>query len=99
MRAAGLFDGRAWYTGRPLVVIDGDTITDVDTSGAQPLTDLDVTDLGPVTLLPGLIDAHVHLAFNPQNRTQKGLADQDGALIARHVRARAHLRAGVTTRP
>jgi imidazolonepropionase-like amidohydrolase len=99
VRAAGLFDGREWHTGRSLVVIDGDTITDVDTSGAEPPSDLDVTDLGRATLLPGLIDAHVHLAFNPQNRTQEGLADRDAGQIADHVRqsARAHLRAGVTT--
>jgi imidazolonepropionase-like amidohydrolase len=99
VRAAGLFDGREWHPGRSLVVIDGDTITDVDTSGAEPPSDLDVTDLGRATLLPGLIDAHVHLAFKPQDRTQEGLADRDAGQIADHVRqsARAHLRAGVTT--
>lgn len=34
-------------------------------TGARPSADLRVLDLGDVTLLPGLIDSHVHLAFDP----------------------------------
>jgi imidazolonepropionase-like amidohydrolase len=94
LRAARLFDGVRMVE-NPTVVLDGGAVmaVGVDVPGA------DVISLGDVTLLPGLIDPHVHLAFDAS-------ADPVGALAARtpnEVRAamveagRATLRCGVTT--
>jgi imidazolonepropionase-like amidohydrolase len=50
-------------------------------------------------LLPGLVDSHVHLAFDPEERTKQAMATQDDATIAARMRrhARQQLQAGVTT--
>ena len=45
---------------RAVVTIDGDKITDVR-FGSAPATDARACDLAGRTLLPGLIDAHVHV--------------------------------------
>lgn len=46
------------------VLIDGERIVAVGTTVPHP-ADSEVIDLGDVTLLPGLIDAHVHLFLHP----------------------------------
>jgi imidazolonepropionase-like amidohydrolase len=99
LRAAWLFDGTgSALIGDPLVVIDGGTIVAVG-SGAPAPDGADVVDLGGAALLPGLVDTHVHLAFDAS-------ADPIGALAARSdeetteamIRAgQAALRGGVTT--
>src|SRR5437773_12503864 len=98
IRAARVFDGRALYKDFPLVVIDGSRIAAVDSRTACPSGDWQVLDLGDVTLLPGLIDAHVHLAFDPESPHQ-AMVDDDNATILLRMRrqARQQLRAGVTT--
>jgi imidazolonepropionase-like amidohydrolase len=99
LRATWLFDGTgSVLIPDPLVVIDGGTIVAVD-SGAPAPDGAHVIDLGGAALLPGLVDTHVHLAFDAS-------ADPVGALAARSdeevleamVRAgQAALRGGVTT--
>jgi imidazolonepropionase-like amidohydrolase len=83
---------------RPLVVIDGARIATIDRTATWPSDDLRVLDLGDVTLLPGLIDAHVHLAFDPQSPHQ-AMVDEDNPAILMRMRrhARQQLQAGVTT--
>ncbi|MGB3444398.1 MAG: amidohydrolase family protein [Actinophytocola sp.] len=94
LRAARLFDGSR-LVDDPLIVIGGEHVAVVGTS----VPGVAVTDLGDVTILPGLIDPHVHLAFDAS-------PDPVGALAARtpdEVRAAmteaalASLRCGVTT--
>ncbi|HEY3471770.1 MAG TPA: amidohydrolase family protein [Amycolatopsis sp.] len=99
IRAAWLFDGAgSRLVADPVVVLDGPVIRSVDT-GVAPPPDARVVDLGAATLLPGLIDTHVHLAFdasidavgNLQARTD------DEVLAAMADAGRAQVRAGVTT--
>src|SRR5207253_6304353 len=59
IRAARMIDGRGDSVIAPaVVVVRGNTIESVN--GAVP-ADAETIDLGDVTLLPGLIDAHTHI--------------------------------------
>jgi len=84
----------------PLVVIDGSRIATIERTVARPSDDLRVLDLGDATLLPGLVDAHVHLAFDPDSTSKhQEIVDEDRLTIVTRMRRHAlqHLRAGVTT--
>jgi imidazolonepropionase-like amidohydrolase len=77
LRAAWLFDGTSpALVPDPLVVIDGGTITAV-ASGAEAPEGTDVVDLGRAALLPGLVDTHVHLAFDASTDVVGQLAGRD----------------------
>lgn len=99
LRAARLFDGMVMHRGMPLVVIQGDRIVDVDLSGTSPADELPLVDLGDVTLLPGLIDAHVHLAFDPGGDVVEHMQADDQATLMARIRRHAlqALHAGITT--
>jgi imidazolonepropionase-like amidohydrolase len=61
LKAARMFDARTGAVVQPaLVVVEGERISQV---GGSPPAGAQVIDLGDVTLLPGLIDAHTHLSF------------------------------------
>jgi imidazolonepropionase-like amidohydrolase len=99
IRAGRLIDG----TGADVqydraVYVDGDRIVDTG-PGAQIQTDSDVLDLREYSVVPGLIDAHVHLVFSSStNALADVLAEDDQRLLVRAVAAgRQALRAGVTT--
>jgi imidazolonepropionase-like amidohydrolase len=99
IRAAALFDGdSATPLTDPLLIVDGTTIRAVDRA-VEPPPGAQVVDLGGATLLPGLIDTHVHLAFDASADPVAGLAgrDDDAALAAMTAAGRAALRGGVTT--
>jgi len=99
LRATWLFDGTgAALIPDPLVVIDGGTIVVVDSGAAAP-SGADVIDLGGAALLPGLVDTHVHLAFDASADPVGALAgrDDEQATQAMIRAAQAALRGGVTT--
>jgi imidazolonepropionase-like amidohydrolase len=65
LHAARLLDvesGRIVAPGE--ILVRGDVIAEVGAKVARP-SDAEIIDLGDVTLLPGLIDAHVHLFLHP----------------------------------
>jgi imidazolonepropionase-like amidohydrolase len=100
IRAARLFDGVAdQLRVRPLVLVDQEHITDVDTTGADPPEDAELVELGEATLLPGLIDSHTHLVFDASNDPVGHLADIDDNQLLEQCRdrAKAALAAGITT--
>jgi imidazolonepropionase-like amidohydrolase len=59
----------------------------------------EITDLGDVTLLPGLIDAHVHLVWSASAEPHEVVGRESSALTALRCANNAglHLHAGVTT--
>jgi imidazolonepropionase-like amidohydrolase len=100
LKAAHLVDTRA---GRVLdnqvVLIAGDRIQKVGPAKevAVPAS-ATVIDLGSATLLPGLIDAHVHLTGDPQNHGYKSLGISiPRAALTGAKNARLTLEAGFTT--
>jgi len=65
LHAARLLDVKAGKIVKPAeVLIQGDRIVEVGTSVKHP-SGAEVIDLGDRTLLPGLIDAHIHLFLHP----------------------------------
>ena len=81
------------------VVVDGDKVTSVSGGGSQPGDQADghVINLPNATLLPGLIDAHTHLTFDPNFGYQElGISIPKEALIGAK-NARITLEAGFTT--
>lgn len=89
-----LWDGLAdsYVTGANSIVIDGDVIAKVG-------VDLGGVDCRGLTVLPGLIDAHVHMTLDPALRTvAEQLAQRPDDIRAKMAeRAAAMLRAGITT--
>ena len=99
LRAARLFDGiSSALIPDPVVVLEGSRICSVS-SGTKAPDGAAVVDLAGATLLPGLIDTHVHLAFDASTDPVGRLARRrDGAVIQAMTQAgRAALRGGVTT--
>jgi imidazolonepropionase-like amidohydrolase len=99
IRAGALFDGvSGTLLPEAVLVMDGASIVSVD-GGTAPPPGADVVDLAGATLLPGLIDTHVHLAFDGSADPVAALAGRDdsAALAAMSVAGRAALRGGVTT--
>ena len=92
LRAARLFDGTR-LVANPTVMLDGGRV--VATGAELP----GAVDLGDVTLLPGMIDTHVHLAFDAGTDPVGTLARRtpDEVRSSMVDAARATVRAGVTT--
>ncbi|HEY7224705.1 MAG TPA: amidohydrolase family protein [Micromonosporaceae bacterium] len=99
IRAARLFDGiDAGLLPDPTVVLDGPTIASIG-SGAPVPEGATVVDLRDATLLPGLVDGHVHLGFDSSSDPVANLANRDDAeaFAAMIAAARTAARGGVTT--
>ena len=99
IRGARLFDGiAATYTPRPTVLVDEGRIVAVE-SGGEPPAEAQIVDLGDATLLPGLIDSHLHLTFDAGTDPVGWFtaADDDRLLEAARAAAGRVLAAGITT--
>lgn len=99
LRAGRVFDGER-SIGQAAVLTQDGKVRDVDTSGAETPDGAEVIDFGgEATLLPGLIDAHVHLAFDASADVVGSLlaCDDDALLEQMQAAAIRMLRAGVTT--
>ncbi|MFG1660103.1 amidohydrolase family protein [Micromonospora chersina] len=99
IRGGAAFDGVSpVLVQRPLVLVDDGRIVDVRAGGVPP-PGAEVIDLGGATLLPGLVDAHVHLVFDasadPVGAIER-LSDEE-LLDRMRTAARTCLAAGVTT--
>src|SRR3954468_21912570 len=97
-RAPRAFDGEHVLPDGALVLVECDTIVEVESGAAPAPADCPVTDLPGTTLLPGLIDAHVHLCGDSGPRALDQLPElNDGeldAIIAESLAAQ--LAVGVT---
>ena len=66
LAGATVIDGRGGDPVDAAVLMDGDRITEVGSRARA--SDADVVDLSGLTLMPGLIDAHVHLGHSSDMR-------------------------------
>lgn len=83
-----------------LILVDGSRIRAVGSGDDLSIPrDADVVDLGSATLLPGLIDTHVHLVMNAKEDCVTSLAHKSAveSVVEAAANARRVLRGGVTT--
>jgi imidazolonepropionase-like amidohydrolase len=96
LRAARLFDGTDMRSGTALVVGAGRIVAVAERVEVPP--GAETIDLGDATLLPGLIDAHTHLALHAGDYDQQILRESPELRTIHAVAsARKTLEAGVTT--
>jgi len=74
-RAARAFDGDRFLPGGALVLVDDGRIVGVESEDFPAPTGCTVTGLPGATLLPGLVDAHVHLCGDSGPRALDQLPD------------------------
>ena len=97
-RAPRAFDGERFLPGGALVLVEGRAIVAVEPATTPPPDGCPVTDVPSGTLLPGLVDTHVHLCGDAGARALDQVPELDPAELDAVVTAaeRATLRAGVT---
>jgi len=95
IHAANVFDGRGRSTPDATVVVQGGKIVRVETGRAAPAT----YDLRGLTLLPGLIDTHVHLDthFGKDGRAETRGETPQQQILYEAENAYVTLLAGFTT--
>lgn len=98
LTARRLFDGRTpTVLDDRVVEVEGGRIVEIRPRGQTLPTD--VVDLGDVTLMPGLVDAHQHLVFDASDDPVAHVRSADDATLLRSMRLAAQraLAAGITT--
>jgi imidazolonepropionase-like amidohydrolase len=98
IRAAHLVDVKnGTVLEKPVILVEGERIKAAGPGLAIP-KEAALIDLGTATLLPGLIDCHTHLTFEPgpyyEDLFRKSPID---AAVLCHIQARRTLEAGFTT--
>ena len=79
------------------VVIDGNKITEVAPAADVCCKDAEVIDLSGKFVMPGLIDAHVHINMNGEASMQYAVTSDATAAINSMIYAQRDLMAGFTT--
>ncbi|MFF1398124.1 amidohydrolase family protein [Streptomyces sp. NPDC058287] len=99
LRIARVFDGRAVVEGAGIVFVDGGRIAGVEPAWFGIPAGVEVLDRPSGTLLPGLVDAHVHLVGDgePGAWERVGELSQDDLFSTIERSLRIQLAAGVTT--
>jgi imidazolonepropionase-like amidohydrolase len=95
IRAARVLDGTGQVWSNATVVVSGSKISAIESVAAAS----NDVDLGQATLLPGLIDVHVHIGwhFGPNGRYEMHAATQAQDVLYAAENAYVTLMAGVTT--
>ncbi|SDN72634.1 amidohydrolase family protein [Geodermatophilus sp. DSM 45219] len=98
-RAPRAFDGERFLPGGALVLVEGRTIVGVEPATTAVPDGCPVTDVPDGTLLPGLIDTHVHLCGDGGPQALEQIPELDSGQLDAIITAaeRETLRAGVTT--
>ena len=101
MKAARLYDGtRQAMTQDAVVLMENTRIAAVGPASSVGLPpDMEVVDLGDRTIMPGLIDAHVHILFTggPKSGEESRSMSDNQALLTGVQNAQLGLRSGLTT--
>jgi imidazolonepropionase-like amidohydrolase len=99
IRVARIFDGRDLLPGAGVVFVDGDRIVGVEPAGFAIPVGCEVLDRPAGTLLPGLIDAHLHLVADSGPGALDRLPEFSDDDLARTIEEslRVQLATGVTT--
>ncbi|MBY0441071.1 MAG: amidohydrolase family protein [Mycobacteriaceae bacterium] len=98
IRAKHMFDGYRFHAGPVLITIDDGRIGAVDFCAGLCPPETTLIDLGDWTLLPGLVDAHAHLCWDPHGKPEDLASEPQQAQVNRARRqAEAALRSGITT--
>jgi imidazolonepropionase-like amidohydrolase len=99
IRSAGLFDGERFLPGPTTVVVEDETIAGVEPRWLELPEHSEVLDLGEDTVLPGLVDTHVHLVADSEWGALDRVAGYSPEELSRVVEEslRRQLAAGVTT--
>jgi imidazolonepropionase-like amidohydrolase len=97
-RADRAFDGRDVRSDGALVLVDGGRIVGVEPASAPAPEGCEVTAIPGSTLLPGLIDTHVHLCGDSGPRALDQVPELSADELDRVITTagQQHLRAGVT---
>ena len=99
IRAGRAFDGERVVPGGALVLVDGGRIAGVEPGTAPAPEGCQVLEVPGGTVLPGLVDAHVHLCADGTDGTLARIGEpgKDAMMAVIEQSLRRHLAAGVTT--